>query len=278
MTAGLARAAAALALLAGLLSLPATAGAYVLPGPHLIELMTRALGRAPAVRIDQQVTVYAPGQTAPLCEATETLYFNFHGDFRSDLRSGGSRRIHVTAGDRVLTVIDGRAAADRETLFERYKDLFMYRARVLVQDRLAGLGVDVNTSSLGRLSDQIVFVLGAHYPDMSASQVWIDREHFRPVRWLVSTASGDLLDIRYLQWQKTGRFWYPSRMLFYRKDTLVREHRVTAVKVLKTVPKGLFNLRRLVQKHLAPADSPAGTPALPGDLERAVEYFNQVFR
>lgn len=223
--------------------------AYVLPGPHILELMTRNLDRSKGARIDQRVIFYEQGPGDSVITVRQTLYYNFHGNFRSDIIGSDTRRIHVVAGDDKMTIANGRAVNDTEDLFEYYKDIFIYKARILTQDRLAALGVNVYVSSLGRLQDKIFFILGAQYPDESISQVWIDRDNFRPVRLLIFDRnplnSENFIDIRYKQWQKNGDLWYPRQIRFFRQDILVREIRVDRVRVLSGLPAGLFNIRQL---------------------------------
>ncbi len=237
------------------------AWAYVLPGPHLLELMTGNFDRSKGVRIDQRVIFYEQGPGDSVVTAAEILYYNFHGDFRSDIIGLDTRRIHVVAGGDVMTMVNGRLVEDPEDLFERYKDIFLYKARILVQDKMASLGVDVHISSLGRLQGKVFFVLGARYPDESIPQVWIDRENFRPVRWLIFHQDPlnpeYSLDVRYDKWQKTGGLWYPRQILFSRQDILLREIRVDRVRVLDGLPASLFNIRQL-KKSLSDDTQNAG--------------------
>ncbi len=223
--------------------------AYVLPGPQLLELMVENFNRTKGVRIDQRVFYHEQGPGDSAVTETETLYYNFHGDFRSDITGSDARRVYVMTGGNEMTMVNGRVVEGPEDLYKRYKDIFLYKARILVQDKLAGLGVDVHTTSLGRFKDKIFFVLGALYPDESIPQVWIERENFRPVRWLIfdmdSFNPEIFLDIRYEKWQKKGGLWYPRQIRFFRQDILVREILVDRVRVLDGLPASLFNIRQL---------------------------------
>lgn len=239
-----------LALLGALLfqAIP-VARAYVLPGPHILELMASSLDRSKGVRIDQRAFFYEQGPGNSAVAVEETLYYNFHGDFRSDITGSDTRYIHVVAGGHLLTMINGRVVDGPEDRFAQYKDIFLYRARILVQDKLAQRGVDVHVSSFGRFQDGIFFVIGAQYPDTSMSQLWIDRENFRPVRWLMVDPDPlnpeNSLDVRYEKWGNTGGLWYPRQIRFFRRDILVREIRVDRVRVLDGLPASLFNIPRL---------------------------------
>ena len=219
--------------------------AYVLQGLHLIDLMIEQLGaEAQSLYVDQELTFYrlvsqtdvetdkmieegqSPeytevdlpaeqnvqldenGPMQEMLQLTETLRFVFPHSFRSDSKSSDSERIQVASGGRSLTIIDGNIVPPVANRFDLYKDIFLYRTRETLAERLLQLGVDVSISSLGRFEDEIAFVLGAVYPDESVSQIWIDRETFLPTRWIMrgngDNFQSDLIEVRYLTWWKSG--------------------------------------------------------------------------
>jgi hypothetical protein len=106
--------------------------------------------------------------------------------FRSDILSENTQKIHVVSKGRELTIIDGKIADDFQSVFDIYKDLILYRSRILLQKRLDMLGVDGSISSLGRFRGKIAYIVGAQYPDESASQVWLNKDTFRPIRWIMN--------------------------------------------------------------------------------------------
>ena len=98
--------------------------AYVLQGPHVLQLMIQNLGRAKTLLVSQQVTVFDTLAQKEPVEFSETLRYVFPEKFRSDILAEDVQRIHlVSAGER-LTVIDKKTAVEPETVFDRYKESF----------------------------------------------------------------------------------------------------------------------------------------------------------
>ena len=198
--------------------------AYVLQGPHVLDLMIENLGKAKSLFVSHKIIFYRSGfgdgserhsldseskQSSDAVEAlggsrrtrdhyademTEvpetmelegSLRYIFSQAFRSDSRSNDSERIFIFSDGKTLTLIDGNSVFGDTNRFDLYKDLLFYHSREELVERLFQLGVDVSVSSLGRFEEKIAFVIGAEYPDESVSQVWIDQNSFLPLRWII---------------------------------------------------------------------------------------------
>ena len=202
----------------------ASTHAYVLQGPHVLDLMIENLGKAKSLFVSHKILYYRDdyvddsellspnsesgpssdvvdisdswGQSennfadgmAQIDETMEldgSLRYIFSQAFRSDARSNDSERIYIFSDGKSLTLIDGNSVPGAANRFDLYKDILFYHSRVALVDRLLQLGVDVTISSLGRFEEKIAFVIGAQYPDESVPQVWIDQETFLPLRWII---------------------------------------------------------------------------------------------
>jgi hypothetical protein len=99
-------------------------------------------------------------------------------------------------------------------------------------------------------------VLGAQYPEETASQLWVEREHFLPVRWLLILKSNnhDRLDFIYRDWQKHDQQWYPGRIDTYYNHHLIRQLDIRSVRADAYVPAELFDLSHLTS--LYPSTAP----------------------
>ena len=198
--------------------------AYVLQGPHVLDLMIENLGKAKSLFVSHKIIFYRTGfvddseqlypvgeskQISEAVDATDgshqtrgqyaeemaempetmelegSLRYIFSQAFRSDARSSNSERIFIFSDGKSLTLIDGNTVPGVANRFDLYKDLLFYHSREELVERLFQLGVDVSISSLGRFEEKIAFVIGANYPDESVSQVWIDRETLLPFRWII---------------------------------------------------------------------------------------------
>jgi hypothetical protein len=168
--------------------------AYVLQGLHILDLMIEQLGEAKSLYVNQELIFYRlvsqtdietdetreehqtldeAGTDLPadqgvqldenvsleeMLQLEETLRFFFPFAFRSDARSSDSERIHVVSGDRSITIVDGSIVPAVANRFDLYKDIFLYRTREDLSERLLQLGVDVSISSLGRFEGEIALV------------------------------------------------------------------------------------------------------------------------
>ncbi len=267
-------------LLCLILTAPHQAVGDVLSGPHILELMVKALSSAQTLRVEQTVVVEEATIADHPLELSETLSYAFNDRFRSDTRFKNTERIHVVAQDKTLTVIDGRRIVDATGRFDQYKDLLLYRSRAGLHKALLSHGVDVGKTSLGRYEDRIVYVVGAQYPDSSVSQVWVDKENFLPMRWLhvSSREPNDRLIFVYSDWQKKGDLWYPMLVETLHGQKPIRRIRVNQVQVNTTLSPELFNIAQM--KIVYPQEESAGS--LPGfdpshEVQRTIEAFQKKF-
>lgn len=237
----------------------APANAYVLPGPYILELMTQNLGKAKSLLVSQTLVIHDDTLQKSGVELSETLRYVFPEMFRSDTLSEQVHRIHVLSKGKAVTVIDGKFADESDNRYDRYKNILLFKPGKMLQDKLSLLGVDVKVSSLGRFQGKPAYVLGARYPDETTPQVWLDKDTFRPFRWIMTSKDGksreNSLEVRYLEWQKVKNTWYPMRIEFFMAGILVREIHVQNIKVNPSFSKKLFDITHL--KSLYPQGPPA---------------------
>jgi len=271
-------------------SLCLSADAYVLSGPHLLELMTQKHEKAESLFVSQKLVFYDDSFKEGSIELKETLKYIFPEKFRSDIVSKNSKRIHVVSKGRSLTVIDEKTVAGHETLFDRYKDIILYNSRSALLQRLAHLGIDVSVSSFGRFQNKPVYVLGAQYPDETTSQIFLHKDTFRPFRWIINSNKPgnrrDSLEVRYFKWRKIRKIWYPMHIEFYQDDNLIRLIEVDEIKVVPGFSAGLFDINRL--KSTYPKDTPKdtmdsqglskqGQPGELGEVQKMIEEFKKIY-
>jgi hypothetical protein len=259
--------------------------AYVLQGPHILQLMTEKMGRAKSLFISQKVILYnlqpkgeLPSETVspePLKDSAshtgftlekpadtenppvqpagiqlkESLRYVFSDAFRSDSVSNDNQRVFVFSKGQTLSVIDGVISSVGETRFDLYKDLLLYRSRERLCERLTQLGIDVAISSLGKFENHLAFVVGAEYPDDTRPQVWVEMKTFQPLRMLIPGSSSfdkaGFLEIRYSRWQEIGKIWYPMRIEFMQDGKLVRAIEVSDYQIDPHFAKDEFDIARL---------------------------------
>lgn len=262
------------------------ANAYVLQGPHLLELMAQNIGKTKSLFVSQKLALYDDSFKDGSIELKEALKYLFPEKFRSDIVSKNGKRIHVVSKGRSLTIIDGKTVASHETIFDRYKDIILYNSRSALMQKLGHLGINTSVASLGRFEDKPVYILGAQYPDESVSQIWLDKETFRPFRWIISTerTNGriDSLEVRYSKWRKIRKIFYPMHIEFYQDDQLIRTIKVDEIKVNPGISDALFNINRLKstypeEKRDTQVLSNQRQPSELTEVQKMIEEFKKIY-
>ncbi len=258
------------------------AGAYVLRSGHILQLMAGSLGKIKHLRINQHIVVLnAPAVDNGQLRLPETLHYSFPAKFRSDIDSAPIQRTHVVSNQVALTVTNRHITSDAGTLFDQYKDLLLLRSRHLLEQRLGGMGINTGISSCGRFNETLALVIGAQYPDESVSQVWVDKETFRPLRWIIKTDEPLVreFEIRYLQWQETGGGWYPWRVEFYENQMLVRQILVDRVFPEKAIAREMFDIAALKKQFEGSVNSQADVGGEEvNEVQNTIDNFKKRFK
>ena len=257
--------------------------AYVLHGYHLLELMRREMGTARSLEVTQKLTIQESVLPTEAVAVQETLSYRFPVAFRSEFASAAGEHIQIFSNGRALTVVDRRIVSDTESELDHYKDIILYNTRELLKNRLSQLGVAVDVSSVGRFQGRIAYVMGAQYPDETVPQLWLDKETFRPMRWLLKPAStvnlNEAIEVRYDDWRKVSSIWYPERIEFYQGDRLLRRMQVQRTRVNPELSSRLFDVAYL--KSIYPyAAVPPPAPGESGgknDIQRTIDRFRKLF-
>lgn len=297
-----------LCLIAGPVS---SAQAYVLPAPHVLDLMVQKLGSAKTLEVSQKNFFFdvpavpgpcaendpdcsgerpaaeigsSPGPVTPKpAEILESLRYVFPHAFRTDTRATATERIHLYVGGRSLTLIDGAQIAGPESSFDIYPRLLLHRSRRALKQLLDDYGVTTDNCSLGRSDGRVAFVIGAVYPDLSAPQVWVDKETLLPVRWVVSGAEPGSdtarLEIRYIEWRKQKDVWYPNQIEFVENGSPVRLIQAEHLAANPTFTRDLFDI-----DALRASARPAALPREEGgrreglsDIQKTIQEFKRLF-
>jgi len=257
------------------------ANGYVLHGSHLLELMSKKMGKSKGLLVSQKLIIYDSANGEKSLEFAETLSYLFPENFRSDIVAENTRRYHILSNNLSITLIDGQITSEIETDLDYYKDIILYNSRELLEKRLADLGVDCSVSSLGRLDGKVVYIIGSEYPGITVSQLWIDKETFMPVRWMLVPCEIDsreeLLDIRYLSWKKIGHVWYPVEIKFYQNNLLFRKIIVEKIEPDPIFSKNRFNINSIKTAYnLNVPDLPEKSSGL-DEVQKAIEKFKKIY-
>ena len=225
------------------------AAAYVLTGPHILDSMVKQFGKTARLSVSQKLIL--KGNTTEKDPVTfeEIARYTFPDRFRSDTFSDSAKRVYVASQGNAITIMDRKISSKPESGYDLYKDLLLYHSRTLLQNRLSLLGVNVNITSVGRFQNKIAFVIGAEYPDETLSQVWVDKESFRPIRWLLiksgTAENGTAMEFRYRMWRQIDSMPYPMQIQILQDGVLIREILVDTIAVNPSFEKSLFDIEYL---------------------------------
>lgn len=258
------------------------ADAYIFTGEHLLFLVTEAIGDGKSLTVNQALTLHSRQPDEMDTVFSEKLHYLLGQGFRSELQNETIHRIHVRTPLAAMTVIDGKTVARGKKNFDLYADMLLYRKRIPLTMRLAETGVDVDLTSLGRFEEQIVYIIGAQYPDESRPQLWVDKETFRPVRWIVGGRQVEMsaveLEFRYSLWRRFGELWYPMQIQLWQKGALVRTMAAGSVIPNTAVEAALFDIERMQMLYGLPAaEFPKPTDATGiDDVDKTIEEFTKL--
>ena len=265
---------------------PAASG-YVLPGPYLVNMLVRSMGTARTLMIDQRQVLFGLSENGGQeREITETLRYRFPLSLRSDVVTTVARRIFIQQGSRQVTVLDGRVVPQADNRLDLYRDLLLARNHTLLRNRLLTAGVDIGVSSLGHDGAEVVYVLGASFPDTTPAQLWIDKRRFLPVRWILyppatGSAGAQQIQFRFQKWEELqGGIWYPMRVECYQNQILVREITVTGARVNAPFEDALFNLEQFKQAAPRPEEPPTAQKPSPEleEVQKTIEDFKKIYQ
>ena len=266
-----------------LVSIHSVANAYVLKGPHILDLMTKRYGKATSLLVSQKLIFHDSSSVKSDIEVGETLRCIFPTTCRSDIVSEDFQKIHILSKNKSLTVIDEKVVDGYGNRYDRYKDLLLFRSRTLLQSKLPMVGVNVSISSVGRFQGKLAYIIGAQYPDETVPQIWVNKETFRPFRWIITgnakEGAKDSLEVRYLEWREVDNTWYPMRIEFFRNHELSREILVQNIRVNPLLPQELFDIDRLKSMYPPIADSVPGqdeTDEL-DEVQKTIEEFKKKY-
>jgi hypothetical protein len=264
------------------LGLAGAGDAYVLPAEQILNFMIDQFRSARTLVILQKTVVYDPSVEGGMQELDEALYYQFPDRFRREMSTEWGEQVRVVGPEGALFVTDGKIIAEREDSFDHFKDLFLYRKGGLLLNKLFQLGVNLDVVSLGRYKERIAYVIGANYPDESVPQVWIEKNTFRPIRYIPKGRSKgvNLEEIEYADYMPLDKKgWYPSRIFFYRDGELARMYVLKTFQINSKLPHELFDvgyLKTVYQPITSSQPQPLPTSGL-DEVQKAINDFRKTF-
>ncbi|MCW7752892.1 hypothetical protein OOT00_02720 [Desulfobotulus sp. H1] len=228
--------------------MPLSVSAFVPDGPHLVDLMVRAMGVPEKVRLDIVLEIPGDKEAETLGMVKEKLLFRIPDAFRSETEDGRRVRVGTAQGDFVL-VLDEIIVREVSGPEDDFYLLLLVRDRSALLVLLENMGVDVHRTGLTRYGGRICYRLGSP----SGSQILIDKESLYPLamKRMHTRASGEMGEItfRYLEWQRRSGAAWPLRMeILEGEERLLQGMQVKSVQK-DTLSDALFSTEILKKKY-----------------------------
>jgi hypothetical protein len=243
--------------------------------------MVDQFGGGQTLTVFQKTVLYSPELEGGMRELEETLYFRYPGQFRSEVKGPELEKVQVVTMGGGVTIIDGKVAGETEGLFDHFKDLIVFKDPELLGDQLIQLGVNLDVVSLGRFEDRVAYVIGARYPDETTPQLWVDKQDFTPLRFVLSgDGEGPDKEIQYTEYRALDKKKrYPTRILFLERDTLVKMHVLEAFEIDAYLPDELFDvayLKTLYETMVSEPETPSASTELE-EVKKSIRDFRKIF-
>jgi hypothetical protein len=259
---------------------PGKGSAYVLDGRYVLELMLEHMALPAELQVVQSVTLFDSRFEGGRLAVTQRVSYKRPGRFRSEIRGSGLERIYVASNEESLTILDGRIVSQKSDILDRYKDLFCLRQRKELVDHLRYLGLDPAVESYGRNGKSVVYVIGAVYPAKRPPQLWVDKERFLPVRWLLPEASGaggeSRVAFHYEDWRRLDGGQYPGVIKVYHGGELIRKMEALSFAADPSLPAELFDIDYLKAAY-AEQEKPVEETAEGDAVEQQIQQFTDIF-
>ncbi len=259
---------------------------YIPIGEHILDLMVSHLGNTRGFYVTHATVTGVSGCVASANNGIEgKSWFKLPGMFRSEWSTGESKskKIYVSSPEGALTIVGNKIVATGESDLMLYKEPLLFRDRNELVARLTnGLGIDASVSSLGRMDDKVAYVVGANYPDLSVSQLWVDKKNFLPLRLLVKqNNNGSTIEARYFKWRKTGRVWFPMRIEVYRDNQPIYTICSRDVREKGSFGSRFFDINSMKQSYRT-AEDPYGEKAhkkknKDDEIQETIEDFKKLY-
>jgi hypothetical protein len=175
---------------------------------------------------------------------SERLYFKRGYNFRREVVMGETNVIEIMGKGNVLN----RASELPAEVFPEFMQLYYSlhdpdkgpKGSAVLLAALQRTGVDTSVISINRQDAAIVWVIGAKPWERNKTQIWLTKDHFRPVR-IVLNNGRDVFDWRFMGEQRFDDLPFLfSGLELHWNGRLLRKIEVTEFKMNPKLSKDLF--------------------------------------
>lgn len=175
---------------------------------------------------------------------SEQVYFKRGYNFRREAAQGEKSIVEIMGKGNVLSRVSDFPAEVFPEFMQLYYTLHEPdkgpKGSAVLLAALERTGVDTSVVSINRQDAAIVWVIGAKPWEPTKTQVWLTKDHFRPVR-IVLNNGRDVLDWRFMGEQRFDDLPFLFSGLELRwNGRLLRKLKVTEFKMNQKLSKDLF--------------------------------------
>jgi len=262
------------------LCLPIMVQAYILPVNQVFDLIADHFGNEETLSVTHKFLLHDQTMTTSSLELMETIHYRFPNYLNSELNLGDKRKLHVISPKGTITILDDKILGSPQTLFDRYKELLVYRSKSLFKQRLVMANIRTDIVSLGKFQKKPVWVIGAQYLNENVPQLWVDNETFQPVRWIIKPyyREEESLEIQYLDWSPIGESSsYPKRILYYRNHELIVEITMFNYELEPDLSNDLFDISFFKRIYQTSPQSSYEDPDM-NEVQKTIQNFRETFQ
>lgn len=201
------RTAGLLILIISFISISYNSMAYVMPAEQLLDFVADNFSEFKSV-----VLIHSVLRTTP---ENEKVF---------------SEQISLASPDKYSTKLLDRLGGRSDPPDLTYLQLIMASRPARLEHILSAIGIDTGTVSYTRIDGKIAYRIGARNPE--SPKLLIEKERFVPLL-LVYKAPGVLnekiISVRFQEYQKEEKGWYPYEIIYSEGEGLVERHRVQTI-------------------------------------------------
>lgn len=255
--------------------------AYVPSTEQILNQYLKTAGYAKSLDVRQKRVYFDSRIEDGTAEFDEAVKYIFPDRFRSDIVAQTTTKTTISTFDQSLVILDGTLASEKEERYNVYKDILLFRNRLMLTARLQDLGINTENTWMTRFEDRIVFVIGDRSEwGIKMSTLFIDKKTFLPVRLFLNRPDDeqDSIEVLFLEWKTYGKTKYPSRIEFFKNLTMVRELRIEGIICDVAFDEALFDVAAIkaeLEKQEKPATAPEGAEP-ENELKKTIEGLDKI--
>jgi len=236
-----------------ILFVPLSASGHIPSANFIIKMMLKGNHAVENIKIEQIATLFDINTGHNDLMVPEVLYLRVPDDYRLDIAFPEEHKTFIHSEGKILIIVGGKVIGNSKDEKSIFKDFFIKRSVDEIIGLLRSRNVDIERRGLGRFNGKIAYIIGAKEREAKLPQLWIEKDTFLPLRFIVEEKKEDstaVLEIRYLDYiNLDDKYRYPYTMEFYYNNKLTLRYEVQKVVVNTQIPDDIFDVSKVKENH-----------------------------